>query len=397
MHLHTLALSAVASFAIASTAAAQPFAAGFRTDSFPNTTGQGTASLTARVYYPATSAGNGAPLVPPPPAGYPVVVFLHGFAALGSFYPPLGEAWARAGFVAVLGDTAQFAAGTQVLDAIATFAALRTANTQAGFYQGVLDMNRVGLCGHSMGGGSTLNVLASNPGYQLGIVLAGVDAPAGAAAARVPLLFLHGLGDTIVNVAASDNNYNAATSYQGFKTLYVLDGSCTHTNVAGILLANATDQQVFARAATCIVSFCARFLQDSDISLDSVLGSDARSEPRLSRTSTQVRAPELWRVGAPRVGTTVRLSAAGEPGLAILLLAAGRANLPTPIGDLLLDPLTLVALPPLAVDATRTATLSLLIPAEPGLAGAVVPAQIAAPTRDAPIRLGRALDLRILP
>ncbi len=390
--MRTLAL-----LTLASTAAAQPFAPGFRSDAFPNTTGQGSASLTARVYYPATSAGNGAPLVPPPAGGYPVMVFLHGFAALGSWYAPLGEALARAGFVTVMGDTAQFAAPTQVLDALATFAALQTASTQAGFYQGVLDMRRVGLCGHSMGGGSTLGVLARNPGFKLGISIAGVDAAAGAAAATVPLAFLHGTGDTIVNVASADNNFGAATNYAGLKTLYVMDGSCTHTNVAGFFLANAIDQQVFARAATFIVGTCARFLQDSDTSLDRVLGLDARAEPRLARSSTQMRTPDLWRVDAPRLGTTVRLLGAGEPGAAVVLLAAGRANLPTPIGDLLLDPLTLVVLPAIAIDGTRTATLALPIPPEPGLAGVTVAFQVAAPTRDAPIRLGRAIDMLIVP
>jgi hypothetical protein len=154
---------------------------------------------------------------------------------------------------------------------------------------------------------------------------------------------------------------------------------------------------VFARVSTFIVAFCTRFLQDSSTSLESVLGSEARTEPRFVRASTQVRTPELWRASTARVGSPLRMGLAGEPGAAVVLLAAGRANLPTPIGDLLLDPLTLVLLPALALDATRTASLTLPIPGEPGLGGATVSFQVAAPTRDAAVRLGRAADVLIAP
>ena len=48
---------------------------GYRDLSFPNTTGQGSTTLSARVYYPATSSGANTPMVTPPAGGYPVVVF----------------------------------------------------------------------------------------------------------------------------------------------------------------------------------------------------------------------------------------------------------------------------------------------------------------------------------
>jgi pimeloyl-ACP methyl ester carboxylesterase len=384
----TLALSTLAPLAGQS--------AGYRDLTFVNTTGQGSATIPSRVYYPATAAGANTPLVPRV-GGYPVIVFLHGFAALGNWYAPVGEAFAQAGYVAVLHNTAQFAAGTQVLDALALYPALQAANTQTGFLQGALDMTRAGVCGHSMGGGSTLAVLARNPGYRLGIALAGVDAAAGAAGARVPLLFVHGTGDTIVSVSATDNNFAAATTYTGLKSSYVFDAAGSHTNVAGFALVSATDQAVFARVRSVMVGFCDRFLGGSDVGLEGVFGAAARAEARLARTATAVQAAELWRDRAPTLGATLALGIAGEPGAAALLIAAGPGQVLTPFGELLLDPASVVVLATPVVSSVRLVALPLLVPNDAGLIGADIPLQIAAPVRDQALRLGRSLTLRITP
>ena len=58
-----------------------PYAVGTRDIALANTTGQGSSSLTARVHFPAATAGSNVPVLPQQ-GGWPVVVFLHGFLAL---------------------------------------------------------------------------------------------------------------------------------------------------------------------------------------------------------------------------------------------------------------------------------------------------------------------------
>ena len=57
----------------------------------PNPTNRGSSTLRARVHYPATRAGQNAPLRPAPASGYPTVVFLHGYSLVGSAYRDLGD------------------------------------------------------------------------------------------------------------------------------------------------------------------------------------------------------------------------------------------------------------------------------------------------------------------
>ena len=143
---------------------------GYRNLTLPNPTSQGSSSLPVRVYYPATASGQNAPIITPPAAGYPTVVFLHGLFQIGRAYSRLGEHLAKKGYVAVLNETGQFSSSLQADDGAALFHALVVANGQSGnVLEGALDMSRAGLCGHSVGGGNTATGRATNPGYQPGI------------------------------------------------------------------------------------------------------------------------------------------------------------------------------------------------------------------------------------
>ncbi len=146
--------------------------AGYQDFSFPNTTGQGSATIPSRVYYPATSSGLDAPLLPAP-GGHPVVVFLHGQGRLGNDYSLAGDHLASRGYVVVLPNTGQFTGGVVRLDGIALFSVLQTINGVPGhFLEGALDMSRAGLAGHSVGGGNTVVALATDPGYVAGLCFA---------------------------------------------------------------------------------------------------------------------------------------------------------------------------------------------------------------------------------
>ena len=72
-----------------------------------NTYGIGSPVIGARVSYPAVSSGQDVP-VASSPAGWPVVVFLHGYGQIGSDYQLLTSAWAERGFAVVALETGQF-------------------------------------------------------------------------------------------------------------------------------------------------------------------------------------------------------------------------------------------------------------------------------------------------
>jgi dienelactone hydrolase len=340
---HALALAVFLGSTFALTA--QGFPAGFRDTSFANTTGQGSATLTARVHYPATQAGANAPLRPQT-GGYPVVVFLHGFAALGRFYGPLGEALAEAGYVGVFADTAQFSGPTLTADGVALFAALDVANRQTGnFLQNALDLTRAAVAGHSMGGGSTVSVLAAEPRYRAGVCFAPVDAVAAGPLVRAPVLIVHGLGDTIVPLATGPQPlFDRLTQADPLRVLYLLDNAANHTNVCGFLLSTQSDRDVFARCVRVTLGFLGHVLDGNPIGLDEVVGDAARTEPRLVRIDAGVRTPQSFADAPARIGTTVRKTVFARPGPALLAIAAAPAAVPTPFGTLALDPASLVVL-----------------------------------------------------
>jgi dienelactone hydrolase len=370
--------------------------AGYITTAFPNPTSQGTGLLTARVYYPALSTGFNAPLRPLA-GGYPVIVFLHGYGGIGSFYSVLGKMFAEAGYVAVLSDTAQFSASTQVLDGSALFPALRNANNQTGnFLEGALDMSRAGVCGHSMGGGSTINVLLHNPGYAAGFCFAPVSASS--AAVRVPLGVVHGTGDTTLAWATTGQAvYQQAANYTGMKFFYLLDNSCNHTNVAGLSLNSQTSLAVWDRCAAIAIGFFGRFLDDKPNGLEEIIGPTGRAEPRLTQVSVEVETPDIWQVGAAAIGQSTRISMVAEPGRALIFVAAGTDSVPTPFGTLLLDPATLSVVQSGTIAADQLLSTTLPVPNMPALIGAKVYLQAAGATPNAAIRLGTRLELTIVP
>ena len=301
---------------------------------FVNATGQGSSTLSARVYYPALVAGANAPMVAPPTSGYPVVVFLHGFTQLGTSYGRLGTYLSRRGYVVVLNNTGQFSPTVQANDAEAYFGALVAANAQAGgFFEGALDMSRAGLSGHSAGGSNTIQALADNPGYRCGCVFAPVD-PGAAVTAQVdvPLSVIQGEGDLITPWLLSGLPvYNGATGILGLRTFYRLDLSGGHNNVSGLFLITVTDQAVWAASRRVLRGFFDYYLGVDQGGLDAVIGDRARAEPRLSELAVSLESPTLWTARRLRVG----LRGFGARGRAASACPhpAGRAE----VGRLVLD------------------------------------------------------------
>ena len=347
--------------------------AGYRDLSFPNTTGQGSGTLSARVYYPATAAGANTPMVTPPPGGYPLVVFLHGWLQQGTSYPKLGNFLAKKGYVAVLNNTGQFSSSVQGNDAKAYYPALSAASTQPGnFLQGAIDMNRAALSGHSMGGGNTIEVLANNPGFRCGFVFAPIYPGASTTAqVDVPLGVIHGEGDLVLIWSLTGLNvYNQATGVTGLRTFYRMDFSCGHNNLTSLIQLTSTDQEVWRTAKQVMRGFFDRYLGVDQRGLDRVIGDTARAEPRLSELYLSVETPTLWTAGDASLGQAITLHVASEPGPVVVAASdALTAPLPTPFGALELDPASLLTTWVSQVGADRYSSQSLTIPGDPSLVG----------------------------
>lgn len=346
---------------------------GHTNSTFANATGHGALTLDARIYYPATSEGPNAPMVTPPAGGYPVVVFLHGFTQIGDSYEVVGADLARRGYVIVLNNSSQFSATAQAGDAKAYFSVLAAASAQpGGFFEGALDMTRAALAGHSAGASNTVQVLADNPGYQCGFVLAPVDPGAATAAGvDVPLCVIQGEGDTVLPwVTAGLPVYQHATSAQPLRTFYRMGPTATHNNVAGLFIANALDEDVWHVSRSVMRGFLGRYLAGDPAGLEDVIGDEARAEPELSHLHLSMASPELWTAGDPQVGQSVQVRIASEPGLGFLVFAGALGpTLPTPLGALQLAPATILATAPVLVGPDRYASTPLAIPADPSLVG----------------------------
>jgi dienelactone hydrolase len=387
---------------VLSAAVAQPaFPVGVRDLVLPNTTGQGTSSLAVRVLYPATAVGTNTPLLARA-GGWPTIVFLHGFALLGNSYGPLGTRWAERGFIVVLANTAQFDNLGQEADGRALFPALQAANSAPGGpFAGGIDLARVALSGHSMGGGNVANVLASNPGYRCGFAFAPVPARgSNGALVTVPIGVVAGTGDTITPPATNAQPYYASlTAFAELKLLYLLNGDATHTNLAGLFLSGATATAVFQRAADVGLGFLRHALDLDPTGLEAALGPAALAEPRLVACDRAFARAQAWAAAPLAIGATVRASAGLEPGPAGLgaALAPLVAPVPTPFGALRLDPSLAFVLQAGLVGSERRLDVAIALPVDPTLVGATVALQAFGPTRTEPVWLGGAIELRIEP
>ena len=374
-----------------------PYLVGTRDIALPNTTGQGSGSLTARVHYPAASAGTNVPVLAQQ-GGWPVVVFLHGFLALGNNYAPVGNALAAAGYIAVMSNTMQFDNQGQEYDGRALYSALVTANGAAGgAFQGALDMTRSALVGHSMGGGNVGNVLANNPGYRCGVGLAPV-APRGnnGASVTVPMAIVAGLGDTIAPYSTyALPFYQGLTAVSGVKALYLFNNDGTHLNIPGYTVITATDTAVLQRSMSITIGFLDRWVRNRAEGLENVLGVSARSEARLNALTQEIASPQVWPAAGLAIGQTTRISVASEAGPCGVITASGFAAAPvaTPFGNLLLDAGSAFVAISSVAGADKRTDASLSVPASPTFLGLRLPVQAYGVGRGGAVALGNATEL----
>ena len=145
-------------------------------------------------------------------------------------------------------------------------------------------------------------------------------------------------------MAARSSSVRRAINADEHAVFYLLGDACNHFNVTGVNLNSSIDIAVWERCAALTMGFVAAWTLDDFAGLEEVVGPAARAEPLLISIAQRVEAPAAWRVGSASLGATAHFRVLGEPGPAVLLLAAGTANLPTPIGPLLLDPATILGI-----------------------------------------------------
>ncbi|MFI1444459.1 alpha/beta hydrolase family protein [Streptomyces fructofermentans] len=172
-------------------------------------------SYSARVWYPGTAAGANAPVAP---GAHPGLAFGHGFFQGITQYETILKHYASWGFIVVTpksqgGLFPSHSAFADDLNAGLTW--LTTQNGTAGSrFAGTVDTTRLGLSGHSMGGGAALLAASRNAAVKSVSTLAAAETNPSAVAAsgtlRIPAQYVGGSADTVAGVADHQQKmYNA--------------------------------------------------------------------------------------------------------------------------------------------------------------------------------------------
>ncbi|MGW3819178.1 alpha/beta hydrolase family protein [Streptomyces sp. NPDC005046] len=172
-------------------------------------------SFSARVWYPGTTSGANAPVAP---GAHPGLAFGHGFFQGITQYESLLKHYASWGFITVTpksqgGLFPSHSAFADDLNAGLTW--LTTQNTTSGSrFAGAVNTARLGLSGHSMGGGAALLAAGRNPAVKSVSTLAAAETNPSAVTASgtltIPAQYVGGSADTIAGVADNQQKmYNA--------------------------------------------------------------------------------------------------------------------------------------------------------------------------------------------
>jgi pimeloyl-ACP methyl ester carboxylesterase len=170
---------------------------------------------------------------------YPLIVFSHGFTASGPAYEPLLRKWAAAGYV-IAAPTFPLSSGgapggPDIFDYVNQPADVSFVMTQmlaldrnpSSPLFGNIDMNDVGVAGHSLGAITTLgiayNSCCQDPRIDAAVPISGIELPFPAGSfftgPAVPLLLVHGTDDHTVPYGASVRAYADAKAPKFFLSL----------------------------------------------------------------------------------------------------------------------------------------------------------------------------------
>lgn len=168
--------------------------------------------LPVTMWYPATGAGEGAPVAD---GRFPLVVFSHGLTSQPGDYQTLLTHWVRAGFIVAgaaypytshgVRDYRPIDIVNQPADATFLISELMKLDTGDEALAGHVATDRIAAAGHSGGGITTVGLFSGQRDERLkaGVVLAGTDLlSAPFSGTPTPMLFVHGTKDSTVAYAA---------------------------------------------------------------------------------------------------------------------------------------------------------------------------------------------------
>jgi dienelactone hydrolase len=200
-------------------------------------------TLVTTVLFPAEGAVTGRPVAGATPdrsgGPYPLIVFAHGFGSNPTSYLPLLEKWAGAGFVVAAPlfplTNSRTPGGPDLSDYVhqpgdmsfVVTQMLHQSSAGTGPLAGLIDPAEVGAAGHSLGGVTTLGLVANtccrDARIKAAVVMSGdpITFPTGRVddAAAPPILLVHGNADPTVPYVSSVDVFNGADPPKGLLTI----------------------------------------------------------------------------------------------------------------------------------------------------------------------------------
>ena len=238
-------------------------------------------TFTARLYYPAVSAGQNAPF-DPSGAPYAAITFGHGFFQAVSSYQSTLEHLATHGYLVIATDSEGGLAPNHQnfaddIKRCLTYLEQENANTSSVLF-GQVATSKFGASGHSMGGGASI-LAASQDARIKGLAnLAAAETNPSAIAAMplisIPVSLISGSADTVVPVAS-----NGQTMFNGANTpkiIPVIQGGwhCgfEDANGFGCDTGTITRGQQLSETRRLLTSFFNLYVRRSDVDWKQVWG-----------------------------------------------------------------------------------------------------------------------------
>ncbi|MDQ4070203.1 MAG: hypothetical protein M3203_12150 [Actinomycetota bacterium] len=274
------------------------FAVGTRVETLVDTTrstegrgeapGQPSRTLETLVYYPAAGNAGGEPTPDAPAAArgpFPLIVFSHGSGVSSpARYDLLFRSWASAGYVIAapthpLSSTNLPGGGSDVVNQPADLSFVigemgRRSSDPASPYHRLVDGDRVGAAGHSLGAVTALGAVSNHCCLDARIRAAAILAGRKAAfpvdgwvtGPRAPLLVVHGDDDRLVRLAEGQQIFDEAAPPKAMLTVF---GGDHNRPYGGSLATTENPERVGATldgptrvVNTTIVAFFDRYLKD---------------------------------------------------------------------------------------------------------------------------------------
>jgi len=330
-----------------------------------------------RVYYPATASGQDTPA--DPAAGpYPLVCLIHGATIGPDYYDVLTSHVVSHGYVvASLGRMTQsqetYINMSRQTKELADWLATESADPGSP-YAGLLDAGPIGVIGSSRGGGASELFVGHEPRTRAAALLeptyiSGQNALANLAAWDGAWLFVAGELDSTNPPAEVKRIRNAATG--AARRVYVEMLGAGHAgaldpDVPGLPNNPLPHAVQLALHSRLVVAFLEAQLRGREDAYDQIIGGEAAADP-LEHESTCVQPP-LWAIERGPAPGALTLGVAGRNhDLAVLLVSARPASIPTGYGLFGLDPATVRVLGQATL--TETGTHEITIPLHPGHSG----------------------------